>query len=301
MSSPNPIPLNVSITVRDDHVRPFKRERLIGQILCQSKGLEPAVIERILTHQRQHGGRFGEIAIALGLATEGDILEALAEQFNYPYSRSFSDGASDSELVCACDPLGEDADSFRELRTELLAGVLNKSNARALAVVSPQRGDGRSYVTANLAIAFAQLGARTLLVDADMRRPRQHTLFQVDDSVGLSNLLSGRTAQDFVQQPTQFPGLFVIGAGAVPPNPVELLQRAACRAVFSEWLAEFDHVVLDTPAASHGTEARIIAALAGAALVVARPHAARMSDMRRLLSSIERGPAVLAGVVMNEH
>jgi protein-tyrosine kinase len=286
---------------RDEQVPARLRDRPVGQLLCQSRGLQPGDVERILRHQQQHGGRFGEIAIALGLATEQDILEVLSRQFDFPYVRSFDDDAIDEELVCACDPLGEDAQSFRELRSELLEGVLNRSTQRALAVLSPHSGDGRSYVAANLAIACAQLGGRTLLVDADMRTPRQHALFGIDDSVGLSKLLCGRAVHDAVQQAPRFPSLFLIGAGPVPPNPIELVQRAFFSKLIREWLAKFDYGVLDTPAACYGPDARVIAATAGAALVVARPHSTRMAELDRLLASLQKGPAALAGVVMNEH
>ena len=278
-----------------------KRARPIGQLLCRSNGLQPSQVEQILVHQRRHGGRFGEVAIALGLATEDDILEVLARQFDYPYIRNFEDSGLDPELVCACDPLGEDAQSFRELRSELLLGVLNGSQPRALAVLSPHREDGRSYVAANLAVACAQLGGRTLLVDADMRKPRQHKLFGTMDALGLSQLLCGRATEDVVEQIPYLPGLFLLGAGPVPPNPLELLQRGAFSKLCREWLLTFDHVVIDTPASSHGADARFIAVAAGAALVVARPHAVRMNDLERLLSVIENGPHALAGVVMNEH
>ncbi|NPC57473.1 polysaccharide biosynthesis tyrosine autokinase [Caenimonas soli] len=295
------IPVKPNAGNGEDQLPALSRDRPIGYLLCQSKGLQPSQVEQILVHQRRHGGRFGEAAIALGLATEEDILEVLARQFEYPYVRTFDDSAIDAELVCACDPLGEDAQSFRELRSELLTGVLDRSTPRALAVLSPQIGDGRSYVAANLALACAQLGGRTLLVDADMRTPRLHTLFEIDDSVGLSKLLRGGVMQEVVQQAHKFPGLFLLAAGPTPPNPLELLQRSAFSKLLREWLAKFDHVVLDTPAASYGPEARVIAATAGAALAVARPHATRIADLQRLLSSIEKGPAALAGVVMNEH
>ena len=117
MQQTSPASLNSSVVSREEHVVRFKHDRMIGQILCRSRGFAPSAIERVLQSQRQHGGRFGELAIAMGLASEEDILEALAEQFEYPYVRSFGDNAFDTELVCACDPLGEDAQSFRELRT----------------------------------------------------------------------------------------------------------------------------------------------------------------------------------------
>ncbi|WP_427913119.1 polysaccharide biosynthesis tyrosine autokinase [Ramlibacter sp. MMS24-I3-19] len=301
MPQTTPVPLNSHVARRDEQVVTFRRDRMIGQILSRSRGLAPSDIEGILKRQGRHGGRFGEVAIAMGLVSEEDVLEALAEQFDYPYVRSFGDSALDAELVCACDPLGEEAQSFRELRTELLTGVLDDPVRRAIAVVSPERGDGRSYVASNLAVAFAQLGARTLLVDADLRTPRQHTLFGIGDSLGLSHLLCGRAGPEAIQQPSPVSGLSVIGAGTIPPNPSELLHRGTFAALMQDWLAEFDHVVVDTPAANHGTEARILAATARAALVVGRRNTARMDSLQRLVTSIERGPTALAGVVMNDH
>ncbi|WBY00795.1 polysaccharide biosynthesis tyrosine autokinase [Ramlibacter tataouinensis] len=299
MPQTSPMTPNTALSRHDDQVVTFKRDRRIGQVLASLRGLDAASIERVLRHQRQHGGRFGETALSLGLASEEDIFEALAEQFEYPYLRDAA--GFDSELVCASDPLGEDAHGFRELRAELVTGVLDRTVPRALAVVSPQRGDGRSYVAANLAIAFAQLGGRTLLIDADLQVPRQHALFRVDDSVGLSQLLAGRIAAEHVVQPSPVPGLLLLAAGPIPPNPAELLHRGSFAALIRELLAKFDYVVLDTSAASQGTEARILAAMAGAALVVARPHAARLAALQRLVAAVGKGPAALAGVVMNEH
>ena len=283
-------------SVRAEHTG--TRERPIGQWLCQLKNLQPSDVERILAHQRKHGGRFGEVAIAMGLVTEEDVLEVLAKQFEYPYVR-FGDTGTDAELVCACDPFGEDAQSFRELRTELLAGVLDGESPRALAVLSPRSGDGRSYVAGNLAVAFAQLGGRTLLVDADMRTPRLHRLFGIDDSVGLSKLLCGGVRE--VVQEVPVPSLFLLGAGPPPPNPLELVQRPRFSKLMQDWLTRFDFVVVDTPAASYGPDARVIASTAGAALAVARPHVTGMAEMQRLLSSLKKGSTALAGVVMNEH
>jgi protein-tyrosine kinase len=297
----SPISLIPNVGNRDDQVTLSKRHRLIGQLLAQSAGLQPQDIDAVLQQQREHGGRFAEIALAMGLVTEKDVMEALAKQFDFPFVSTFGDEAINAELVCACDPLGEDAQSFRDLRTELLTGVLDRSFPRALAILSPRRGDGRSYVAANLAVAFAQLGGRTLLVDANMRAPRQHTLFGVSDGVGLSQLLCGRASTEEAVQPSLLPGLFVIGAGPRPPNPLELLLGGRLPDLIQEWLAKFDYVVIDTPPASEGTESRILADRAGAALVVARPHSSRMKDLDRLVSAVEKGHAALAGVVMNEH
>jgi protein-tyrosine kinase len=299
MPNQSPVISDTALGRPDDQVVSFRRDRRIGQILAHQRGLDAANIERILQRQRQHGGRFGETALALGFASEEDIFEALAEQFEYPYMRAA--GGLDGELVCASDPLGEDAHGFRELRAELMAGVLDRKVPRALAVVSPDRGDGRSYVAANLAISLAQLGGRTLLIDADLRTPRQHALFRVDDAIGLSQLLAGRITTEAVVQPSPVPGLLLLTAGPTPPNPVELLHRGSFAALLRELLGMFDHVVIDTSAAAQGTEARTIAGMAGATLMVARPHAARVAALQRLMAAIERSPTALAGVVINEH
>ena len=301
MVQSSPLSLLPKVDDRDDAGAPVKRQRLIGQLLCQSRGLRPADIESILRRQQEHGGRFGEIAIAMRLVTEQAVLEALATQFDYPFGGSFGDGAASAELVCACDPLGEDAQSFRDLRTELLTGVLAGPTPRALAILSTQRGDGRSYVAANLAVAFAQLGGKTLLVDADMRAPRQHLMFGAGNAVGLSQLLCQRASAEEAVQPTVLPGLFLVGAGPLPPNPLELLLRGSRSKLIQNWLHQFDYVVLDTPSANQGSEARVIADWAGAALVVARPQVSRMADLDRLVNAIDKGHADMAGVVMNEY
>jgi chain length determinant protein tyrosine kinase EpsG len=302
MPHSNSIPLVPSVGSRDEQIAAGIFDRPIGQLLCLSRGLRPADVDQILDYQQRHGGRFGEVAIALGLATRDDILEVLARQFDYPYMRSLDDSTIDAdELVCARDPLGEDAQTFRELRSELLEGVMAGPTPPALAVLGPQSGDGRSYIAANLAIAFAQLGGRTLLIDADMRTSRQHTLFGIHNAAGLSQLLCGRTVQDVVQQAPRIAGLFLIGAGPIPPNPIELVHRTVFSELLREWLVKFDYVILDTPAASSGPDGRIVAAVAGAALVVARPHSTRMAQLERLVTAVEKGPATLAGVVINEH
>lgn len=301
MAHSSPISLLPTLGDREDQAAPVKRDRLIGQLLSQSRGLQPTDIDAVLRRQQEHGGRFGEIAIAMRLVSHEDVLAALAAQFDYPFVGSFGDRAISPELVCACDPLGEDAQSFRDLRTELLTGVLAGPIPHALAVLSPQPRDGRSYVAANLAVAFAQLGGKTLLVDADMHSPRQDTLFRADNAVGLSQLLCQRACAEEAVQATVLPGLFLVGAGPLPPNPLELLLRGSRSKLIQNWLRQFDYVVMDTPPANQGSQARVIADWAGAALVVARPQISRMTDLDRLVSVVGKGHAELAGVVMNEH
>src|SRR5258706_16447322 len=168
-----------------------QHDRRIGSILVEEGKLDAEKIERVLKSQQTNGLRFGETALRLGLITEDDLRCAVARQYDLPHLLPGNESISD-ELVVAYEPFHPRAEELRALRTQLLmrwskAGVRH----RALAIASPGAREGRSYVTANLAVVFSQLGERTLLVDADLRTPRQHRIFNIPDRVGLSAVLFG--------------------------------------------------------------------------------------------------------------
>ena len=149
--------------------------------------------------------------------------------------------------------------------------------------------------------SVGQLGGRTLVIDADLRTPRLHRVFDVDNSVGLSTILSGRSEASVIQRAPHLPSLFVLPAGAVPPNPLELVQRPAFGLLVHELMGKFDHVVVDTPAAVHGADARVIAAKCGAVLVLARGRRSRVKRLQALVHALDNGPALMAGVVVNDY
>ena len=275
-------------------------ERTIGDFLAALRDLKPDEVERILAHQRQHGVRFGEAAVALGLASREDVLVALAQQFDYPVATG-GEQRLGAELVALNEPYGVRAEHFRSLRSQLMMRVFaNAGPHPALAVISTDLGDGRSYCAANLAIVLAQLGGRTLLVDADLRSPRQHEIFSLDNRVGLSSILANRSDQGAIQPIPAAPSLFLLTSGTTPPNPLELVERASFGLLMRELTAKFDHVIVDTPAAVHGADASVTAARAGAALIVARKNRSQFATLQELVASFAGTPAQLAGVVYNE-
>ena len=149
-------------------------------------------------------------------------------------------------------------------------------------------------------MTLAQLGGRTLLIDADMRSPRQHEIFNLENRAGLSSILSGRTESQVIQQVKGVPSLFVLPVGVTPPNPLELVERPAFGLLMSELANKFDHVVVDTPAAMHGADSAVITARCGAGLVVARKNESRVAALQDLVASLEGSPDKLVGVVVNE-
>jgi protein-tyrosine kinase len=277
-------------------------DRSMGDLLRSARGLSPTQVNQIAAYQNESGLRFGQAAVALKLASDDDVLWALSQQYHYPYApQARSDRYP--ELVVAADPFSPQAEVFRDLcsQVSMSYGGTHGRSPQALSVVSPDVGDGKTFLAANMAVAFAQVGGRTLLVDADMRTPRQHDVFGVSSAAGLSSVLAGRAEASVIQSVPDLPSLFVMPVGTVPPNPMELLQRPAFALLMQELLSKFDHVVVDTPAFSRGADARVIAARCGTSIAVGRKGSTRMAAMDRLIGALNSGRTRLAGVVMNEH
>lgn len=278
------------------------RDRSIGAIISETRNLSADQVERILGYQREKGVRFGEAAIALGFANTDDVLFALAQQFHYPYAPEERRNLS-PELVALNQPFSQQAEAFRAIRSQVLMRVFSERDKtrRALAVISPDAGDGKSYFAANLAVTLAQLGGRTLLVDADLRGPRQHEVFNLNNAAGLSSILCGRAEAQVVHQVAGVPSLFVLPVGVTPPNPLELVERPAFALLVRELTNKFDHVVVDTPAAVYGTDSQVIAARCGSALIVARKNVSRVAALQDLVGALSASPAQVAGVIVNEY
>ena len=276
--------------------------RSIGAILIDSGFLSPENAERILRAQKESGQRFGDAAIALGLLTEDDINLALARQFDYPYLPATDTSLSDS-LVAAYKPFSPVVERLRALRSQLILRFFSDSRARsnAISIISPDTKEGRSFVAANLAIVFSQLGERTLLIDADLRKPCQHQLFKLDCNPGLSGILSGRAGMEAVVHIPSLLGLSLLPSGAIPPNPQELLGRQGFTELLQSLGRKFDVVIIDTPPASHCAEAQIISARAGTALLLARKNYSSAPEMGRLARNFQHSGITLTGSVLNEY
>ncbi len=276
-----------------------RQDRRIGAILAERGKLGLRDVERVLELQQSQGSRFGESALRVGLITKEDLQSALAAQYDFPHLLPGTGGIS-TEVVVAYEPLHPRAEELRALRSELL---IRWSKAeirhRVLAIVSPGPGEGRSYVAANLAALFSQVGERTLLIDADLRAPRQHRVFDVPDTFGLSAVLSGRADGSAVTPIPNFSRLSVLPAGAPPPNPQELLSRQVLGDLLQQLRTEFDVILLDTPPAKLYADARIVAFRAGGVMVLARKNRTRVADTTGVMRELTNTGARIVGTVLN--
>jgi receptor protein-tyrosine kinase len=271
-------------------------QRSIGQILVERGLLKPKDVKRVMDLQQARGLRFGEAVLKLRLAREDDVQHALASQFGYTYAQPRQSSLA-KDVVAAVKPFSPEAEAMRSLRSQLLLCWFNEKR-RVLAITSPDPKEGRSYLAANLAVVFAQLGRRTLLIDADLRSPTQHALFDLSDKSGLSTILSGRTQKYSAQQIACLPSLWVVAAGPIPPNPLELLSRPEFGQLLERARQYFDVVIIDTPPGDLYSDAEVVAVRARGGLLVGYKGRTRVDAIRALSGRLSRSGVQVVGSVL---
>jgi len=201
------------------------------------------------------------------------------------------------QLVFAHDPYNPRSEKIRALRTELL--MVANAQAMTLAVVGSGPKEGRSLLAAELAMAFAQLKRRTLLVDADMRNPTQHLLFQTGNSSGLAGIIDG-TEAGLLYRIEGFPSMALLTAGHVPANPLELLSDTRFKRLVSAWRQQYEFIIIDTPPISDYADALTVATLAQRVLVVGRAKATSFKALKETLRRIALTQSQVLGAVIND-
>jgi len=206
--------------------------------------------------------------------------------------------APSKQLILAHEPDNPRSERLRALRTELLLLHQTGRGANVLAVVSPGSGEGRSQLSAELAISFAQLGRRTLLVDADMRKPQQHVLFGSTNQHGLSQSIA-HNEKPYYHPVTGLPFMHLLTAGPIPPNPLELLSDGRFSILLNDWRNAYEFIVLDTPPVEEYADGLAVATVAACALVLSRAEHTSFDSTRALLRRLASTRSKLLGAVIN--
>lgn len=209
----------------------------------------------------------------------------------------FDPKAKERPLIVHADPHSPRAESFRTLRTNLQYLEPGRGD-RAFVVTSSIEAEGKSTTTSNLAIALADSGARVLLVDADLRRPKIDAYLGIEGAVGLTDLLIGRAELADVVQPWGRDHLYVLPAGRVPPNPSELLGSAQMVKVLGDLKRTFDIVLFDAPPLLPVTDAAVLARSVGGAIVVVAAGRAHRQHLRGAIAALENVDAPVSGIVL---
>jgi chain length determinant protein tyrosine kinase EpsG len=271
----------------------------MGRMLLESGKLGIEDLKTIITYQEQHGLRFGEAAQELGLATAEDIHTALADQFSYTRTPDRT-SKLDKRLLAAYQPDGAFAEALRSLRSELLLRYFNRGSHLSLALVGAEDAEGIALTAANLAVAFSQLGIRTLLIDSNLRSPQLHPLFGLHErNPGLTDLLAGRSPATPIAI-SELRSLWVIPAGTPAPNPQELLTGKLFSTHMRELAKSFDVTLISTAPMRENRDGQLVAVDTGAALIVAQEHSSRYNELASICSGLRDLGVRLLGAALKQ-
>lgn len=201
-------------------------------------------------------------------------------------------------LIAHSNPKSPISEQYRLIRTNIRFASVDKE-IKSIMVTSPEPSDGKSVTTANLAIVLAQQEKKVLIVDADLRKPSAHYLFNVSNNNGLTSLLTKKDSVEEVISKTYIPNLNILTSGPIPPNPSELLDSKAMETILEELKEMFEYVLFDTPPVLAVSDAQVLANKCdGVIMVVAsgKTHRERAVKAKELL---EKTNGQLLGVVVN--
>lgn len=211
-----------------------------------------------------------------------------------------------SELITYFNPKSPVSEIFKNLRTNIQFMNSNEE-LKSLLITSTMPGAGKTWVSANLAIAFAQTGKRVILIDGDMRKSRIYKIFNVLQKPGLSNFLSGITDDEkknynvanYIRE-TQIPNLYVMTAGNVPPNPSELLAKTKMEYLLDTLKNECDLIIIDGTPSRLVTDAIVLSRIVDSTIIVTSHNETRKDDLLEIKKNIENVGGKIAGVVYNK-
>jgi succinoglycan biosynthesis transport protein ExoP len=202
-------------------------------------------------------------------------------------------------LVTYARPKSEAAEAYRALRTSILLSSFG-APPKVILITSALPQEGKTTISANSALVLAQRGSRVLLIDADLRRPGIDKLFGFRSRGGLSTLISGvDKIEDVVVPFTQVPNLWILPAGPIPPQPVELLGSTVMKDHITRWRNEFDHIIIDTPPCLSVTDAVVLSPEADRVILVARSGEITKPALRRACDLLLQVNARVMGIVLN--
>jgi capsular exopolysaccharide synthesis family protein len=202
------------------------------------------------------------------------------------------------QLITLTNPRSPVSEAFRALRTNIDFSSIDEK-IQVIMITSSGPEEGKSTISANLAIAYAQSDKRVLLIDADLRKPTAHKTFTLSNRYGLSSLLSQQVDIEDVLQDTTVSNLTIITSGPIPPNPAEMMSSNRMNTVLQNLRERYDIIILDTPPLLAVTDAQIIASKSDGVLMVVNYGKVKRDMAVKAKANLDRVGAKLLGVVMN--
>ncbi|XBO90254.1 CpsD/CapB family tyrosine-protein kinase [Bacillus paranthracis] len=203
------------------------------------------------------------------------------------------------QLIAHQQPKSPISEQYRNIRTNVEFASVD-TNLHSLMVTSANPSEGKTTTTANMAVVFAQQGKKVLLIDADMRKPAMHQMFQVDNIFGLTNVLTHSERLEKCIQTTSVDNLHFLACGPIPPNPAELLGSKSMQELLAQAYSTYDLVIFDLPPILAVTDAQIMANVCDASILVVRSEATEKEAALKAKGLLESAKGKLLGVVLND-
>ncbi|AAS44298.1 MULTISPECIES: CpsD/CapB family tyrosine-protein kinase [Bacillus] len=203
------------------------------------------------------------------------------------------------QLITHQQPKSPISEQYRNIRTNIEFAAVDK-NLHSLMVTSANPSEGKTTTTANMAVVFAQQGKKVLLIDADMRKPAMHQMFQVDNIFGLTNVLTHSERLEKCVQTTSVDNLHFLACGPIPPNPAELLGSKSMQELLAQAYSTYDLVIFDLPPILAVTDAQIMANVCDASILVVRSESTDKETAVKAKGLLESAKGKLLGVVLND-
>ncbi len=202
------------------------------------------------------------------------------------------------ELITYGHPKSMLSEAYRSIRTSILLSSPEKP-PKKITVTSPNPAEGKTTTVINTAIALSQTGAQVLIIDADMRKPKVHKIFNHENGVGLSNFLSGHGDLDSIVEESEVPNLFFIPSGPIPPNPSELLGSNLFKNMLASLEARFDHILLDSPPVLGFADSIILSACVNGVILTVLGGKTPRETLQRAKEALQQSDTKILGVVIN--
>lgn len=269
----------------------------IGEILINEKKISEQQINQIAEFQNKNNLKFGEAAKKLGILTDDDINFALAKQFSFSYIKH-DDSSININLIAATKPFSPQVENLRRLRNDLLINWL-KEDKKSFVICAYESEINKEVLISNLGVLFSQIGLNTLIIDADLRDGTLNEVFEVDNKLGLSDLLIGRCDMNIIHKHSKIMNLDILPSGTKINNPQELLARGGnIYSLINTLNNSYDVILLNTTTFDSGFDAQMLISVCKYTVPIFQKNKSIVKNAEIMKKAIMSAEGIIIGSIL---
>ena len=203
-------------------------------------------------------------------------------------------------IISYNDPKSVISEQYREIRTNIEYSNVDQ-NTKTILVTSSDKNEGKTTTVSNLAVSFANLNKKILLIDCDLRNPSIHKMFRLNNIYGLTDILAKDRAVDKCIQETELENLYVLTAGAIPPNPAEILSSEKMKNLIEDLKNIYDYIFIDTPPIGLVTDAGVLSSFIDGVVLVVKSESVEKKYLEETKKKLDAVDARILGAILNSY